>query len=182
MSSKPFDLQAWLATTERELLWHDKRIRAVIVRRHFAQPPPRVWQAWVEGWSTRIAEGEPKPGRTVLLDLGQPQRTTAKILACEEPRRLHTTWTYGPATTDVPDEVEVTIAPYKSGSLLALEHRSENGAGWEPGIGAGWESGLMMFDVQLDGRDPSVIPAETAFPQLDALWFAYVQRERVGRE
>ena len=28
MSAKQFDLQTWLATTERELLWAGKRIRA----------------------------------------------------------------------------------------------------------------------------------------------------------
>lgn len=182
MSSNKFDLAAWLSTTEREFQWHDKRIRAVVVRRRFGAPPERVWQAWVEGWTTRIAEGEPKPGHTVTLDLGQPQRTTSKILACEPPRRLLATWSYGAPGPSRPDEVEVTIAAHGGGSLLELEHRSENGGTWAPGIGAGWEAGLMMFTVRLAGDDPSIVPAAEAFPKLDALWIELAERAEAQRE
>jgi uncharacterized protein YndB with AHSA1/START domain len=178
MSAKQFDLQTWLATTERELLWAGKRIRAVIVRRHFEAPIEKVWQAWVDGWKTRVVEGEPSPGHTVLLDLGQPQRTAAKILACEPPKHLLTTWTYGrpdPAPSQ-PDEVEVRIAKYERGCLLELEHRSENGSSWAPGVGAGWEAGLLMFDVRLGGGDPASVPVAVAFPKLDEFWTEFVKK------
>lgn len=179
MSAKPFDLQTWLATTEREVRWAGKRIRAVVVRRHFEAPVEKVWAAWIAGWKSRVAEGEASPGKSVLLELGQPQRTAATILVCEPPTRLVTTWTYGqpdPAPSR-PDEVEVRIANYDHGSLLELEHRSENGSTWAPGIGAGWEAGLMMFDVMLVGGDPASIPAQTAYPKLDEFWIEFVKRQ-----
>jgi uncharacterized protein YndB with AHSA1/START domain len=181
MTEDTFDLAAWLGTTERELQWHDKRIRAVVVRRHFDVPPERVWQAWVEGWTQRVVEGEPKPGHTVVLDLGQPQRTTSKILACEAPRRLLATWTYGPTAPARPDEVEVTVAAHGGGSLLELEHRSENGGSWAPGVGAGWEAGLMIFAVRLADHDPATVPVQEAFPKLDALWVELAQEEAAQR-
>jgi uncharacterized protein YndB with AHSA1/START domain len=181
MSSKDFDLAAWLGTTERVFQWHDQRIRAVVVRRRFDAPPERVWRAWVEGWTARIAEGEAKPGNTVVLDLGQPQRTSCDILACEAPKRLLATWTYGAPGAGRPDEVEVTIAAHGGGSLLELEHRSENGGSWAPGIGAGWEAGLMMFTVQLAGDDPAIVPAREAFPKLDALWIELAERATAQR-
>ena len=152
------------------------------MRRHFDVTPARVWKAWVQGWTVRIAQGEPKPGHTVVLDLGQPQRTTSKILACEAPKRLLATWTYGAPSPGRPDEVEVTIAAHGGGSLLELEHRSENGGGWAPGIGAGWEAGLMMFSVQLAGDNPSIVPAQEAFPKLDALWIELAEHATAQRE
>ena len=105
---------------------------------------------------------------TVVLDLGQPKRTTSQIRVCEPPQRLAATWTYGEASGARPDEVEVRLASHGEGTLL--EHRSESGAPWAGGVGAGWEAGLMMFDVRFRGDDPAMIPAPEAFPKLDALW------------
>ena len=56
------------------------------------------------------------------------------------------------------------------GTLLELEHRSDNGEPWAGGVGAGWEAGLLMFEVRFRGDDPSSIPAAEAFPALDRLW------------
>jgi uncharacterized protein YndB with AHSA1/START domain len=112
----------------------------------------------------------------VVLDLGQPQRTTCRILACEPPRRLAVTWTYGQPTAGAPDEVEVTLADDGKGTRLQLEHRSESGAPWAGGVGAGWEAGLMMFDHMFRGEDPSRIPAGDVFPKLDAFWTELVEK------
>jgi uncharacterized protein YndB with AHSA1/START domain len=168
MSTKKFDLQAWLASTGRDVRRDDKRVRAVAIRRHFDAPIERVWSAWVEGWTTKIVDGEPKLGATVVLDLGQPKRTTCKILACEPPTRLAATWTYGEPGDVKPDEVEVTLTAERGGTRLALEHRSENGAPWAPGVGAGWEAGIMMFEAMFRGDDPT--PLFETFPALDAFW------------
>jgi hypothetical protein len=54
------------------------------------------------------------------------------------------------------------------GTILELEHRSESGAPWAPGIGAGWEAGLLIFDHLFRGEDPT--PTFAAHPQLDAFW------------
>jgi uncharacterized protein YndB with AHSA1/START domain len=170
MSTKEFDLGTWLAGTGRELRRDGERIRSVVVSRRFAAPIERVWAAWVAGWTTKIVSGSPGPGETVVLDLGQPRRTTTKILVCEAPTRLAATWSYGEPTPTRPDEVDVRLSRQGDGTLLELEHRSESGAPWAGGVGAGWEAGLLMFEAGLDGGDPSTIPDDDAFPKLDALW------------
>ena len=160
-----FDLKTWMAGTGRVV---DQR--SVTVRRHFDAAIDRVWAAWTEGWRTKIVEGEPRPGATVVLDLGQPEKTTCRILACDPPERLAVTWSYGPppAPATKPDEVEVRLSAEPGGTLLVLEHRSENGSPWAAGVGAGWEAGILMFDFMLRGADLAEL-AE-AFPALDAFW------------
>jgi len=172
MTTKKFDLQTWLANTGRDVRRDGERIRSVAVRRHFDAPIERVWTAWVEGWKTKIARGEPRPGETVELDLGGPTRVTCKILACEAPTLLAVTWVYGEPTEMKPDEVTVRMSSVGDRTLLELEHRSEAGATWAPGVGAGWEAGILMFELMLEGGDLSVWP-ETHAP-LDKLWVDFV--------
>ena len=46
MTTKKFDLQAWLASTDREVHRDDKRVRAVAIRRHFDEltlDPTGLW-------------------------------------------------------------------------------------------------------------------------------------------
>jgi uncharacterized protein YndB with AHSA1/START domain len=176
MNPKNLDLDAWLAGTGRLLQRDGDRIRSVVVRRRFAAPIEKVWAAWVDGWTTRVVSGTPRPGETVVLDLGQPKRTTSRILVCAAPTRLGATWTYGEPTPARPDEVETRLARHEAGTLLELEHRSESGSEWAGGVGAGWEAGLLMFDVRFGGGDPAVIPVDVAFPRLDALWTELVAR------
>jgi uncharacterized protein YndB with AHSA1/START domain len=175
VTTKTFDLKAWLDGTERKVNRDGDRVRSVELRRRFDAPVDKVWMAWVDGWKTRIVSGEPEPGATVILELGQPKRTVSRILVCEAPRRLAVTWTYGDATDVPPDEVEVQLEPDGKGTWLTLQHRSESGAPWADGVGAGWESGLMIFDSMFRGEDPSVIPPD-ANPKLDALWTELVGR------
>lgn len=175
MSTKSFDLQAWLAGTGREVARDGERARAVVVRRRFDAPVERVWDAWVTGWTSKIASGEARPGETVVLALGQPKPTLCRILACEPPERLVVTWIYGEQPADIaPDEVEVRLARDGEGTMLTLEHRSEYGAPWAAGVGAGWEAGLMMFDFELRGEDPASIPTDVVWPRLDAFWVEFV--------
>lgn len=175
MSTKKFDLQTWMAGTGRDVVRDGERARAVVVRRRFDAPLERVWAAWIEGWTTKIFSGEARPGETVVLEMGQPQRTTCRILACEPPARLAVTWTYGEQPADIPpDEVEVRLANDGEGTLLELEHRSESGSPWAAGVGAGWEAGLLMFDVMLRGEDLAQIPTDEAWPKLDAFWVELV--------
>jgi len=168
MTRKSFDLQAWLSTTKRDVRRQGARVRAVALRRSFDASIDRVWTAWTEGWRAKIVSGEARPGQTVVLDLGQPKRTTCRILACEPPSRLAVTWSYGEPTEAPPDEVEVRLSQEGPGTILELEHRSETGAPWAPGIGAGWEAGVMMFDFLLRGEDPS--PTFATHAELDAFW------------
>ena len=161
------DLKTWMASTGRDVKRDGQRERAVTVRRHFDAAIDRVWAAWTEGWRTKIVEGEARVGATVVLDLGQPERTTCTILACDPPERLAATWSYG-APQPKPDEVEVRLSAEAGGTLLVLEHRSENGSPWAAGVGAGWEAGILMFDFMLRGADLAEL-AE-AFPALDAYW------------
>jgi uncharacterized protein YndB with AHSA1/START domain len=174
MTTKKFNLQTWLASSQRDLRREGDRVRSVSIRRRFEASIDRVWAAWTEGWRTKIVSGEAKPGETVVLDLGQPQRTTCRILACDAPSRLAVTWTYGEPTSAKPDEVEVRLTAEGDATMLELEHRSENGAPWAGGVGAGWEAGLIMFDFMYRGDDPT--PAFETFPQLDAFWTALVEQ------
>jgi len=175
MTTKLFDLEAWLAGTDRKVRREGDRVRSVEVSRRFDAPIEKVWTAWVEGWKTRIVSGEPERGATVVLELGQPERTTSRILVCDPPRRLTATWTYGDPTDVRPDEVDVRIEEDGQGTRLTLVHTSESGAPWADGVGAGWEAGLLMFDFLFRGEDPSVIPPD-ANPRLDALWTELVGR------
>jgi uncharacterized protein YndB with AHSA1/START domain len=168
MTTNKFDLQAWLTGTGRDIEREGSKVRSVTVRRRFDAPIDRVWSAWTEGWITKVVEGEPKLGHNVVLDLGQPQRTTCKILVCDPPSRLAATWTYGAPTEHRPDEVEVRLSRDGTGTVLELEHTSESGAPWAPGVGAGWEAGIIIFDYMLRGEDPS--GAFESFPVLDEYW------------
>ena len=163
------DMSAWLASVDRDVRREGTKVRAVTVKRRFDASIDRVWKAWTQGWKTKIASGEARPGETVVLDLGQPKRTTCRILACDPPQRLAVTWTYGEPTEIAPDEVEVRLSESAGGTMLELEHRSESGSPWAAGVGAGWEAGIMMFDYLFRGEDPAKIPADT-FPALDAFW------------
>jgi uncharacterized protein YndB with AHSA1/START domain len=174
MSTNRFDLQAWLATTEREVHRDGARVRSVALRRRFDASIERVWTAWTDGWKTRIISGEARPGETVVLNLGQPKHTTCRILVCEPPQRLAVTWSYGEPTEARPDEVEVRLAKDGEGTLLELTHRSDSGSPWAAGVGAGWEAGLMMFDFMVRGDDPSTIPTHETHPKLDAFWMELV--------
>jgi len=171
-SPKKFDLQAWLAATDRDVRRDGKRIRAVVLRRRYAASIDRVWTAWTDGWKKLIVSGDPRPGETVVMELGQPNRTTSRILVCEPPRRMAVTWTYGDPAGIAPDEVEVNLSADGDGegTLLELEHRSESGAPWAGGVGAGWEAGLLMFEVRFIGEDPAVAAPQETFPKLDAMW------------
>src|SRR5205823_1554040 len=126
--------------------------------------------------TSKIAEGTPAVRATVVLDLGQPKRTTCTILACEPPTRLAATWTYGEPTGVAPDEVDVRLTEERGGTVLALQHRSENGSPWAAGVGAGWEAGLMFFDAKLRGDDPSATFDSHA--ALDKFWVELVDRSR----
>jgi uncharacterized protein YndB with AHSA1/START domain len=178
MTTKKFDLDAWLASTGRSARREGGQVRAVVVSRRFDATVERVWGAWVEGWKTKIVSGDAAPGGTVVLDLGQPKKTTCRILACEPPRRLAVTWTYGEPTSVRPDEVEVKLTKDGEGTFLELEHRSESGSPWAPGVGAGWEAGLLMFDWRFRGEDPSTLAVGEAFPALDAFWTRFVAEDR----
>lgn len=174
---KTFDLKTWMAGTDRSVQRDGSRERAVTVRRHFDASIDRVWTAWTEGWKQKIVEGEARVGATVILDLGQPQKTTCTILACDAPTKLAATWSYGPvSTTAKPDEVEVRLADDGGRTLLVLEHRSENGSPWAAGVGAGWEAGLLMFELMFRGEDMSGL-ADT-FGTLDATWTEFVASAR----
>jgi uncharacterized protein YndB with AHSA1/START domain len=175
MSTRKFDLEAWLAGTEREVRGHGKEVRSVVVRRRFDASIERVWTAWTEGWKTKIVSGEARPGGTVVLELGQPKQTVCRILVCEPPKRLAATWTYGEVTGTRPDEVEVRLTKDGEGTGLALEHRSENASPWAAGVGAGWEAGLMMFDFLFRGDDLSGIPMPETNAKLDAFWAELVE-------
>jgi uncharacterized protein YndB with AHSA1/START domain len=176
MTTKKFDLQAWLGSSQRDIRRDGKRIRSVAIRREYDAPIDRVWSAWTEGWRTKIVSGDAAVGETVVLDLGQPHRTTCKILVCDAPSRLAVTWTYGESTEDPtrsgPDEVEVRLTAKGTATVLELEHRSDNEAPWAGGVGAGWEAGLIMFDFMYRGEDPT--PAFATFPELDTYWTALV--------
>jgi uncharacterized protein YndB with AHSA1/START domain len=174
MSTNKFNLQTWLASNQRDIRREGDRVRSVSIRRRFDAPIERVWTAWTEGWRTKIVSGEGRLGETVVLDLGQPQRTTCQILACDPPSRLAVTWTYGEPTGMKPDEVEVRLSAKGDATILELDHRSESGTPWAGGVGAGWEAGLIMFDYMFRGDDPT--PAFETFPQLDAFWTALVEQ------
>jgi uncharacterized protein YndB with AHSA1/START domain len=161
------DYFAWSRDTGRELrgageLWSS------LLRRRLPAAVERVWAAWtdptvVPRWFAR-PEGTFAVGGTIALDLSAPEKATLEILACEPPRRLRTTWTYGGLPTT---EVELRLAPDGDGTILELEHLLATSPDGARGTGSGWEVGLLHLDRFL--RDLPA-PSGVMHPAMDHAW------------
>jgi uncharacterized protein YndB with AHSA1/START domain len=139
-----------------------------VIRRRLDAPIERVWAAWTDPevlpkWFGK-ASGTFALGGALVLDLSQPYPTTVKILACEPPTRLRTTWKYG----DFGDsEVELRLTRGDAGTLLELEHFTCPDADDARGSGSGWEVAVLYLDCFLRGLPQ---PSDVMFPAADHVW------------
>lgn len=161
------DYFRWSSDTGREL--HDRGgTWSSLLRRRLDAPIERVWAAWTDPEIVPKWFGKPSgtfaPGGTVLLDLSLPQPTTVKILACEPPTRLRTTWQYGDFGVS---EVELRLTRGDAGTLLELEHFAASSAADARGTGSGWEVALLHLDQFLRGLAP---PGDIMHPAMDHVW------------
>ncbi|MDC0721541.1 SRPBCC family protein [Nannocystis bainbridge] len=157
----------WAAGNEREIHDHGGTWSSLL-RRRLDAPIDRVWAAWTDPDALRNWFGRPsgsfEVGGTVVLELSQPHPTTVKILACEPPTRLRTTWRYG----DFADsEVELRLTRDGAGTSLELQHFACPDADDARGGGGGWEAALLQLESFLGGLPP---PAEFVFPAMDHAW------------
>lgn len=159
----------WSADVGREVRDHGGSWSSLI-RRRLDASIERVWAAWTDPelipkWFGKPA-GTFAVGGTVVLDLSQPHPTTCKILACEPPTRLRTTWKYG----DFGDsEVELRLTRGDAGTLLELEHFTCRTVDEARGTGSGWEVAVLHLDSFLRGLAP---PSDVMHPAMDHVWTA----------
>ncbi|PCC72091.1 Uncharacterized conserved protein YndB, AHSA1/START domain [Nannocystis exedens] len=157
----------WSASTGRELRDHGSSWSSLL-RRRLDAPIERVWAAWTDPAVIPKWFGKPSGafavGGTVVLDLSQPHPTTCKILACEAPTLLRTTWRYGDCGES---EVELRLARDGAGTLLELEHFACRTADEARGTGSGWEVAILYLDNFL--RDLAQ-PSDIMFPAMDHVW------------
>ncbi|MCY1060632.1 SRPBCC family protein [Nannocystis sp. SCPEA4] len=130
----------WSADVGREVRDHGGSWSSLI-RRRLDASIERVWAAWTD-----------------------PELTSCKILACEPPTRLRTTWKYG----DFGDsEVELRLTRGDAGTLLELEHFTCRTADEARGTGSGWEVAVLHLDSFLRGLAP---PSDVMHPAMDHVW------------
>ena len=161
---------AWLKATEREV----RRIgtsKGVRLRRRFDASLQKVWTACSERdqlrrWFADVS-GDLREGATLTFDVGAPFKVTSRILRCEPSHRLLLSWSYPSRGID---EVEVRFTADRDGTVVELDHRSEDKTEWWLGAGSGWEYALMKLSVLLGGDDPSQLSADELDQKLGPLW------------
>lgn len=157
----------WSKSTGRELRDHGSAWSSLL-RRRMDAPIERVWAAWTDPEVLPNWLGTPTGafavGGTVVLDLSQPHLTTCKIVACEAPTLLRTTWRYGDFGES---EVELRLARDGDGTALELEHFACRTADEARGTGGGWEVAIHSLDNLLRGLPP---PSDITFPAMDHAW------------
>ncbi|WP_371879593.1 SRPBCC domain-containing protein [Nannocystis punicea] len=157
----------WSADVGREIRDHGGTWSSLL-RRRLDASIERVWAAWTDPEVLPKWFGKPSGtfavGGAVVLDLSQPHPTTCKIVACEPPTRLRTTWRYG----DFGDsEVELRLTRGDAGTLLELEHFACRTADEARGTGSGWEVAVYYLDDFLRGLPQ---PSDIMFPAMDHVW------------
>ena len=141
-----------------------------LLRRRLDAPIERVWSFWTD--PARLAlwlgqtTGDLQVGGTVTIDFGMPRKTVARILTCDPPHRLRTTWQYGDWR---PSEAELRLQPADRGTLLEIEHFDAPTPDDARGTGAGWEVGILQLDHAMQDRPK---PGEAIHPTAEAAWAA----------
>jgi uncharacterized protein YndB with AHSA1/START domain len=120
----------------------DGDIATVTFERFLAASPARVWDLLTsrEGLGTWLAPStmETHVGGTVVIDFGEGERVTGRVMEWEPQRRLAYTWLIAGERESV---VEWELRPEGAGTVVSLTHRSLP----EPmglGYGAGWHAHL----------------------------------------
>ncbi|MDB6036858.1 MAG: polyketide cyclase [Verrucomicrobiales bacterium] len=172
MSTEPkeTDITAWLNSTERQVLRLGLN-KSALLRCRLEASPERVWAACTDRSQLRQwfadVKGDLHDGATLAIDVGAPCELTSRILQCEPSRRLRFSWSYPGRGID---EVEVRLAANGEGTLLELEHRSDDETDWWFGAGSGWEIALIRLTLLLRGDNPSGIATEKLDQKLGQLW------------
>lgn len=179
--SNVVDLTAWLKTVHREV--RDGAPRSVVIRRRFGTTPADLWDAItaperVNRWFARM-EGTPAVGQAFSLhDNGLPLSWACEVRECVAPERFLLTWRFtggmempGPKHDDSTDLVEVRLKPDGDGTVLELEHSSEDPIDWPRGAGMGWENFLLNLGGYLEGYDVApVFESGEVWPPLQGAW------------
>lgn len=163
-------IDAWLKVTERQVR-HVGDGSAARLRRRFDAPVEKVWSACTDRdqlrrWFADIG-GDLREGATLTFDVGAPCKLTSRILRCEPPHNLLLTWSYPGREID---EVELRLTRDRDGTIVELEHRSDDKTEWWIGAGSGWEYALIKLSVLLRGDDPSIVSVEELDQKLGPLW------------
>lgn len=174
MSTRTLDthISGWIKSTQREVRRSGDSTTAQL-RCRFDASLEAIWTACsgrdqLRKWFADVG-GDLQAGATLTFDVGAPSRVTSQLLRCEPFRRLILTWSYPGREID---EVELHLSGGDSGTLVHLDHRSNEKADWWVGAGSGWEYALIRLRVLLQGDDPSKVSAEQLDQKLGPLWTA----------
>lgn len=169
------DITAWLKATERQVR-RAEDAKIALLRRRFDAGLDRVWTAFTDRDQLRRwfgdVTGDLQEGATLTIDVGANCNVTSRILRCEAPHRLLVTWRYGGFPPEHVDQVELRLTADGDGTLLELEHRSDDKTEWWLGAGSGWEYALIKMSVLLQGGDPAGVSSEELDQKLGPLWTA----------
>ncbi|HEY5909142.1 MAG TPA: SRPBCC domain-containing protein [Verrucomicrobiae bacterium] len=168
--SNETDIHTWLKSTQREVRSIGHR-KAALVHRRMDAPRERVWVACTDRdqlrrWFADVT-GDLREAATLTFDVGAPCKVTSRILRCAFPHNLLLTWLYPGREID---EVELRLTADGDGTVVELEHRSEDKTEWWLGAGSGWEYALIKLSVLLRGDDPAEVSAEELDQKLGRLW------------
>ncbi len=149
--------------------------QAVRLRRRYDTTPDDVWSAWTEAgrlrrWLGEVT-GDLREGGEIVLDMGDDESATCRILRCDRPHRLVVTWTF-PGEAD--SVAELRLSADGDGTLLELAHVGLDRTELARDYGEGWEDFLHRLGQHLDGAEPSDISWADVRATLDPFWVPLV--------
>lgn len=163
-------LTEWLGPMDRAV-HRAGDTQAVRLRRHYDTTPDDVWSAWTDAdrlrrWLGEVA-GDLTEGGEVVLDMGDDERATCRILRCDRPHRLVVRWAYPGEADSVAD---LRLYAEGDGTLLELEHVGLDRTELARDYGEGWEDFLQRLGQFLTAGESSDVPWADVRTMLDPFW------------
>ena len=158
----------WSGGVERSIRQYAEGKWSCVIERTMKSTIDRVWKAFTDPddmskWGI-TPSGDMRPGGTVTLDMGDPTLTHVKILKCDPPHHLRTTWEYGEYPSS---EVELRLTEDGDSVRVRIEHFDSRNPDEARGGGIGWENGLFVIERALASEPP---PGDAIWPAMTNAW------------
>ena len=163
-------------------------VPALVIRREFADPPQRVYEAWTDpqlareflcpqGMTVAGVTMDVRPGGSYRIDMRTPENEPyiayGTYRDVQPARRLSMTWTWEENNPDEEHETLLTLEfhPHGSGTKLVLTHERLSGEQSRKNHGRGWASilhnlhglsGTLVASVDLHAPPERVFRALTS--------------------
>ena len=163
-------LTDWLATMDRAV-HRAGDTQAVRLRRHYDTTPDDLWSAWTDAdrlrrWLGDVT-GDFREGGEVVVDMGDEERATCRVLRCHPPHRLVVNWAYPGEVDSVAD---LRLRADGDGTVLELEHVGLDRSELARDYGEGWEDFLHRLGQHLRASEPSDVAWAEVRATLDPFW------------